>query len=170
MPNKTIYVKDGEMWERAKKLAGKEGLSSVIGDAIAEYVKKKEKEEQGIKKFRLEVGFAESLTSYGSTSRITFDGYLLYEKELPFFDEADRADDPNNCPVHPEIVSVYKTVGGKLILTTKDDNGITNYSVHTNFFKLAQDPILSSALKPDLATFLDAVSEKIGEDWAIRIE
>ena len=106
-----------------------------------------------------------------TTGRIAFDGYLLGQETLSFFNEADRADEPENYDLHAEFVSVYKTVGGKLILTVADEFGqAVDYSIHTSFLQLSQDPILSGAVKPDLARFLDAVSGKIGEDWAITIE
>lgn len=37
--NRTIYVKDAQLWERAKVLAAKQGrsISEVIADALARY-------------------------------------------------------------------------------------------------------------------------------------
>src|SRR5437667_12348478 len=93
MPNKTIYVKDEKMWELAKKLAGKEGLSSVISEAIADYVSRRRREEKGFQKYRLEVGEvsdarlldedAHDQFVHGSTTgRIKFVGRLLIDFSL----------------------------------------------------------------------------------------
>ena len=45
MPTKTLYVKDQQLWEKASRLAGHQGLSGVVTQLIAKWVADKEKRE-----------------------------------------------------------------------------------------------------------------------------
>lgn len=57
MPNKTIYVSDGDiqLFEEAKEIAG-EALSSVISRALREYITRHTKKNQGMKEISIKVG------------------------------------------------------------------------------------------------------------------
>ena len=44
MPTKTLYVKDQQLWEEAKSLAGPQGLSEVVAQLLAKWVADKEKQ------------------------------------------------------------------------------------------------------------------------------
>ena len=61
MPNKTIYVseKDVPLFERAKEIAGV-ALSSVLVQALSEYVSRHEEREKGIKEISVKVGSEKS--------------------------------------------------------------------------------------------------------------
>ncbi len=188
MPNKTIYVKDGDLWERAKKIAGKDGLSSVISEALAEYVTRKERDALGIARYRLEVGYegagleiddGEDIRARaGSTGRIAFEGQLLVEQALPVL-EIERngmawtAEIKEIFEEIKEIFRVYRTKSGKLILTASSPQlaGASHYAVYATVTQLRQDPyLLKNVAAPDRAPFLDMVAQKTGEDWAVWIE
>jgi hypothetical protein len=68
---------------------------------------------------------------------------------------------------------VYRTRGGKLVLTVDDINegGETvHYGVYTSLRELAEDPDLKGVDPVNRARFLDMVSKELGEDWAIWID
>jgi hypothetical protein len=190
MPNKTIYIKDGDMWERAKTLAGKDGLSSVISEAIAEYVKRKERGEQDIKKYRIELGYegagpvvgaspdGELYARGGSTGRLSFEGRLLVKKDLPVPTTKGEQEEFSAPPELQTTFSVYKTKGGKLVLTANIDDTegyqgtgtVHHYAVYTSIRQLKEDPQLLRVMTPDRAPFLDAVANETGEEWDVFIE
>ncbi len=189
MPNKTIYVKDGDLWERAKKIAGKDGLSSAISEALTEYVTRKEKDALGIKRYRLEVGYEGAgpetddgggmRARAGSTGRIAFDGQLLVQQALPVPLQIElngmawTEEIKEIFEEMKEIFTVYRTKSGKLILTASSPQlgGTTHYAVYTTITQLREDPyLLKNVAAPDRAPFLDMVAEKAGEDWAVWIE
>ena len=53
--NRTIYLANDELWERAKNLAGKEGLSSVIAKALADFVAQRDADQSSFQKFTFEI-------------------------------------------------------------------------------------------------------------------
>lgn len=55
MPNKTVYVRQGdeEVWEKAEKLAGG-SVSSLISEALRRYVEEAEQKEQGMEAIEVE--------------------------------------------------------------------------------------------------------------------
>jgi EXLDI family protein len=57
MPNKTIYVsqKDEKLFDEAQKIAG-EALSSVIAQALREYVARTKSRQEGMKEISIKVG------------------------------------------------------------------------------------------------------------------
>ncbi|HEX8932105.1 MAG TPA: EXLDI protein [Patescibacteria group bacterium] len=61
MPNKTIYVSEGDasLFEEAKNIAG-EALSSVIARALREFVSRQQKKAQGMKEISIMVGKADA--------------------------------------------------------------------------------------------------------------
>lgn len=73
MPNKTIYVSDGDLplYQRAQELAGG-NLSAAIASALKRYVELEEGREEGFDEVIVKVGV-------GSGRRVRFSGLLLGE-------------------------------------------------------------------------------------------
>ncbi len=75
MPKTSIYIRDEdvEMFEKARKLAGDEGLSRVVADTVYLYVRIKEAEKDGMEEIRLEIGVDDN------TEEIAFIGKMIVE-------------------------------------------------------------------------------------------
>jgi len=88
MPKTSIYIRDEdvEMFEKARKLAGEEGLSKVIADTVKLYVRIKEAEKDGMEEIRLEIGVDDN------TEEIAFIGKLISEYTEDRGQTSDRKD------------------------------------------------------------------------------
>jgi hypothetical protein len=171
--NKTIYFKDDDLWECAKELAGKDGISAVIQAALAHFVDEKRRESQGFRRFRLQAGFCEvgnHSQKYGTTERIAFDGLLLAEQLVSLTDP----DDPENevpCEVQFRL---YRTQGGNLVFTVEDAAepmfGVGHYAVYRSLSALREDKHLQRSDPVSRAEFLDRCSAQLGEEWAVWID
>lgn len=144
MGNKTIYVKDEALWDRAKALAGKDGLSSLIAKALADYVASRE---QGFERYRFSVL---------GDQRIAFDG-----KQVAAY-PGDR-----NVPAF----RVFMTRAGKLVVL--EDSGPPNghYGVYDSVAELRDDELVYQILEStDRAAFLDDLGKRVGQDDTRWIE
>ena len=106
MPNKTIYVKDEALWNRAKELAGKGGLSDLIERTLREFV---DREGQG---------FTLRVVRILGQREVRFYGRLLYEARLdePQFQSADHNTE------HAAFGQVFQTKSGKLVAVVRDES------------------------------------------------
>jgi EXLDI family protein len=79
LPIKTIYIKDEDMpiFERAVEIAG-DNFSSIVSDAVREYVARKDLQGGGIKDIMLEIGTWQS-DGKKDIKKITFQGEFLAE-------------------------------------------------------------------------------------------
>lgn len=123
MPNRTIYVKDTDLWQKAKKLAGKGGLSEVISNALQKYVADEEARAKGMETIRI---VAHQHVD-APPERIAFRGRRLAET---------TADDVT--------VTVWETERGRFVLTLENDNLPPSvpcfyYSVRDQLRALAED-------------------------------
>lgn len=140
MPNRTIYVKDENLWEKAKELAGKGGLSEVISNALQKYVAEKEAQAKGLETFRIIVH-----PEYdGPVERIAFRGRKLAE---------------TNGDV---TATVWETERGRFVLTLETDSRPSSepcfyYVVCKNLKDLAEDEQLQGAVPH-------------AEEWLIEVE
>jgi hypothetical protein len=168
--NKTIYFRDGALWERAKELAGKEGLSAVIQDALAKYVERKDLEAKGIQPYRLHTGrYDASRHEFGAIERIAFIGRELVADELLV---PNRDPDPET-PYEPVAFGAYQTKGRRIILTRGEAGYgeiITSYAMFPSVRELRDSDTLADLDPVDRARFLDRVSEQLGEDWSVWID
>jgi hypothetical protein len=143
MGNKTIYVKNEQLWEKAKSIAGKAGLSGLIEQALSGYVAEREREQQGLVRFYLnveEVG--------GFKSRIGFDG-----KKLGSFQKSDFM----------LIVSVYQTKAGKFILTNDDPDGTANdYRLFDSLDELTHDSLFEQLGPDESGEFAEQLANELG--------
>jgi hypothetical protein len=173
--NKTIYVKDEGLWERAKRLAGKEGLSSFVGEALAAHVEQKEGEALGVRKYALRVG----------PQRIQIHGRRLGQRRFVYCPSGHRPDEQPDAPTTTVDAEVYRTRSGKLILVKRENAQVvhveelthsywTDVEVTENHFECKSLLDVREQLKEcpqgDVADFLDDLSRELGEDWAVVIE
>jgi hypothetical protein len=109
MPNKTIYIKDEDMplFERAAEIAG-DSLSSVIADALRDYVRRKGAEGAGIREITLEVGTWPG-KGEKNTRKVAFEGTKLGDLTV-FSGQTNSRDDRG---VDWEI---YRTKKGKYLI------------------------------------------------------
>lgn len=84
MANKTIYVKDELLWEKAKKFAGDAAISGLIAEALREYVKRKEGEAalRAGEMTKVELRVGGPLHQDKPAHRIGFIGRLLYDTDV----------------------------------------------------------------------------------------
>src|SRR3972149_9161601 len=119
MPNKTIYVKNEEIWNKAKAIAGREGegLSGVIAEALAEFVKQHEVAAEGHVVHRFTVVHEDS---EGALERVAFAGREIGSRSFSAPDGQGTL-----------IATVYATKGGKFVLTLGERGGDTLYHSDT---------------------------------------
>lgn len=134
MPNKTIYVRDAELWKKAKAIAGKEGegLSGVIAEALAAFVKKHEAAAEGQVVHRFTVHDAEDPDE--PLERVAFAGREIGSRSFP------TAHSPADV-----FATVYATRGGQFVLTVGQDDGsdvLSHYAVYSHPQGIAQDRVL----------------------------
>lgn len=165
MANKTIYFRDDDLWSKAKALAGKDGLSSVIQKAIEQFVQQAEREKEGIRRFSLAVVvLPEHDDTFVTTERIAFEGRTLWGTGGADLSGGGACD-----------IACYRTRGGKLLFAMDESHyphadGITYYRVYDSLADLRNDPELNRLEAIDRGRFLMKVSEALGEDWAVWID
>jgi len=192
MPNKTIYVKDEHLWDHARKLAGKDGLSGVIQEALAKFVENKRRQDEGFHRYRFDTTYKHYELESGPSEAIAFEGREVASKILPVTvqqgeytsEKFDRSLRVYYTPVGTLIVTVnpgetfdrhftvYRTRAGKLLLTVTPEysDRIEHYGVYDSVRALTNDPELAAANDVARAALLNAISEELGEDWAIWID
>ena len=114
MPAKTLYVKDEQLWDKAKRLAGHQGFSGVIMRLLAKWVADKEKQEamksgKEFSEIELWVGGDEHQMWHpkdplGGDHKIAFTGRLLHSSEHEVV-----------LGVYPQV-DVYQMGGGQLVV------------------------------------------------------
>ena len=120
MPTKTLYVKDQQLWEKASRLAGDQGLSAVVTQLIAKWVADEEKRKNSMKKkefaeIELWVGGPEHLLFYpkdpiGGNYKIAFTGRLLDSTEVWHLEDGGTYRPTGSFP----LVEVYEMIDRKL--------------------------------------------------------
>jgi hypothetical protein len=192
MPNKTIYVKDEHLWDQARQLAGKDGLSGVIQEALCKFVENKRRQSEGFQRYRFDTTFTHYELDWGPSDAIAFEGREVASKILPVtvqqgdnrgekFDRYFRAYPTrvgtllvtlNPREKFDRHFTVYQTRAGKLLLTVTPEysDRIEHYAVYEGVRALANDPELAAAHAVARAALLNEVSEELGEDWAIWID
>lgn len=154
MANKTIYVKDEALWERAKQLAGKDRLSGFIAEALAEFVQRKEAESRGFSIHEI------SLARYPDTEEtIKFWGKEILTHPLPSDDN------------HPSaLADLYQTRAGKWLVVLKDAVTYEPFEYHT--YDTPEEMCTSGALRsmPDRDEFERAFGEALEYKFAKWID
>ena len=123
MPPKTLYVKDEQLWEKAKSLAGSQGFSRVIMKLLAQWVEAEEKRQRSLNsseltEIELWIGGDEHRQWYpkdalGGNYKIAFTGRLLESTEPWHFATGGRTIRPaSNSP----LVKVYEMSDRRLVI------------------------------------------------------
>jgi hypothetical protein len=172
MANKTIYFKDDALWDRAKELAGKDGLSAMIQEALAQYVERKNLEAKGFKHFRLETAEYDPVSKkLGTTERIAFEGReLAMDEAVVPSGETEPDGEPGYFVV---AIAAYQTKADRLILTRGEAGYgeiITKYEVLSSLKEIRESDLLADVQGLDRARFLDEISSKLGEEWSVWID
>ena len=158
MPKVTLYVREAEqdLWERAKALAGgEESLSSIVTEALREYVKRKEREREAQSKLQdamsevvLQVAYVTGDGPRGSY-KIRFVGVKLAEGEDP-----DTGD----------TFEIYMTRSGRFVLYGYHAGGDFFYhNVYNSFEELSKRSGVPADVLADAA-------EAIGKEYVVDIE
>jgi hypothetical protein len=159
MGNKTIYVQDEAMWKRAKKLAGKAGLSGVIAKALRDFV---ERRDEGLERLQFKV--AEGAGPDSVSDVIAFDGKLLASAELEVSSDGPLA--------YSFVVKVYLTKGGKLVLIglQAPDDGALYWNSYDKLRALREDPFLEPATNESRSRLLRQVRQALGKEFVHQID
>lgn len=106
--NRTIYVADDSLWEKAKTLAGREGLSSVIAKALADFVAQRTADQAACQKLHFEI-FGDDEDS--PIEVIGFEGRQLlsgtYDLAVSPFEADGRLE---------AVIEIYRTKLGTFVL------------------------------------------------------
>ncbi len=165
MPTKTLYVKDQQLWEEAKILAGQQGLSEVVAQLLAKWVADKEKQEamkSGKEFTEIELWVAGNEASsvdlpddqMKEDHKIVFTGRLIASS--PRYEDALVAD-----------VDVYQMKSGRLVIykvyrddpVAEDQEYQATYKVFSNFEDLRKSSVFS-----DFEKMLDDNYEGLGKE------
>lgn len=137
MPNKTIYVRDGKLWAKARQLADNGGLSNVIHKLLVGWVRQREAEMQSehLAEIELWVGGEahEKEQEVAESQRLAFTGRLL-------------ADSEGFSVAQLPHLRVFRTKTGKLIVYrswkgTPSENLGATYRVYQDYEALTADPL-----------------------------
>ena len=164
MGNKTIYVKDEALWDRAKELAGKDGFSALISKALEDFVERRNVAnldfsdhsiliDPSLAELAPDESFAKLIRFKGRSLATTFTG--------PDPDQADGD------------AEVYQTRAGRLILVLRQAPTGEAYDrrIYESFDQLAADQeALREVPLRERHEFLDRVAQAMGQHWAEWID
>ena len=172
MPNKTIYVANEELWERAKKLAGNKGLSSVISQALADYVASRSAQDASLEKFHFEIG----MYSDSPTEVIGFEGKQLISKT---FDLAVNPFDQSDSEIRgiEAVIQIYRTRLGKFVLLARptDDQpesvgAFVTYESHSSVKDVMSGNVAACLHPPNRHELLQDLTNGLGKDAVTWID
>lgn len=155
VPNKTIYVREGdtELWEKAETLAGG-SISSLIADVLRRYVEQEERKEQmDMETIEVQLGGGRYGEEYGAE----FVGRWL----LPPGDETRTAEPGNDAGVY---YGVALTQRGKIAVYSGHVNGLYPYGLNTyDSFEEAE----ADSVPTDI---LAAAAAAMGADYVQKLD
>lgn len=155
MGNRTIYMKDQVLWDRAKELAEKEGgLSGVIAEALAKFVEQKEAELRGL-----------SLREFNLWTDDGVQVIKFYGKELFSNWALPSADDkPTSC------ADLFLTRADKWLVVLKDADTFKAFRYH--LYERPEEMAASGVLGtiPDREEFEAAIGQAHMDVWAKWID
>jgi hypothetical protein len=144
MGTKTVYVKNEDLWETAKSVAGPAGLSGFVEEALELLITAKRDERAGLERFDLPVepidGTEES-PAIKFKERLSFDGRLL---------------------ANFMGVSIYRTKAGKFIVTdnVQDAEGsIFAYRTYDQLAGVRNDRAITGLGADSQSELWDLISE-----------
>jgi len=144
--NKTIYVKNEELWETAKSLAGKAGLSGFIEEALEQLVAAKQLKQKGLKRFHVRLVEPDEWGDDPTDEirHIGFDGKRLVDRDE---------------------LSVYLTKVGKFIVTdNRLDAGISGYRTYDQCVEVRKDEAITALEKDEQIRIWNSIVEGLPPD------
>lgn len=172
MGNKTIYVQDERLWQKAKKLAGKEGLSRVIAKALEDFVATHDRQTQGFRRYQFEVAYAsDDNDEFRPIDYVAFEAKPIFTGVL-IYDVPDHLDiDPPDDRVR---VDVYQTGKGTLVLTARHleapDGQLLHYGSFRSMDELIKDSVVSNLAPTDRAKLLTELASQLRDSLVIWID
>ena len=151
MPTKTLYVKDQQLWEKASRLAGHQGLSRVIMQLLAKWVEEEEmrkaaKDGKEYSEVKLWVGGGEHYRWHPEDAiegdyNVAFTGRLVCStEEIGWLGEGVYGTRP--------VVEVYEMTDGRLVVYRAYDDarrGAT-FIIFSNFQDLSDHTLALDTL------------------------
>jgi hypothetical protein len=135
MSTTSLYVRDEELWERARKHAGSQGLSSLVEQAVRQHLDRQEPlTGTGVQTFVLPVATDDESGEMGHS--IEFQGQLVVDSEGFSLEQLPR-------------VRVYRTVKGRLVVYRTwppHFQFASSYSLYSDIEKLESDPLALSTM------------------------
>jgi hypothetical protein len=152
--NKTIYVKDDELWDRVRERAGESGMSKVVAEALTVWLAKSDAEKAGNRQYRFQVADLE-----GSGAPIAFEGRKLVRTK---------------AGAKGGEIAVFLTKGGKLVVAKGrlevPDTAIERYAVYDEIDEVAKDKSVSRLSASERAQFVEDLRKALGRDRTVWIE
>jgi hypothetical protein len=139
-------VKNAELWETAKSVAGKAGLSSFVEEALERLITAKRQEPTGAERFDRPVRSMDDTDQAGRTKfqeRLGFDGKCL----------ADWG-----------VLSVYLTNGGTFIVTDNlldGEGSLYSYRTYGQLAELRNDRTIDALDKDEQSRLWDRICEAL---------
>jgi len=173
MPNKTIYVADETLWEQARQLAGKDGLSSVVNAAIKNFIDEAARREQGFEKHVFEIFGDRDLD--GPTDVIGFEGKKLYGEKFVLIADPFQPDSPSASI--EAYIAVYRTKSGKFVLlaeqVTQNPTSMSAFDaceIHSSVSDLMNGNVVSCIFPSNRFEFLNELSKHVGKEHVTWID
>jgi hypothetical protein len=164
--NRTIYLADDALWEKAKALAGKDGISSVISRALSDYVSQRTAEESTSKRFCFELLDAKD-PELPVIEVIGFEGRILFSNSFdldlnPFDESRQRVE---------TVIQIYRTKLGTFVLlaapaTDNPESASTFYlyEKHSSIRDLMSGSCVACLFPPDRHDLLTELTKSLGKD------
>lgn len=169
--NRTIYLADDALWEKAKTFAGKEGISSVIARALTEFVAQRGEEDASCQRFHFEIVEVENPEN--TLEVIGFEGRLLLSTR---FDLVVSPFEQDGKPVAAEI-EIYRTKLGTFILLarpTSDEpesaSAFSSYEKHNSVRALMSGLVVGCMHPFQRHELLNELTKKLGKDAVTWID
>jgi len=141
MGTRTVYVKNEELWETAKSIAGKDGLSTFVEEALQALVTSKQRERQ--------------------REQERHDRFSLpYKPDGEGIDLAHHVEFEGKCLGDWGSFSLYLTKDGTFIVTYNScdlEQSIYYYRTYDGLFDLQKEPVIANLTKDEQKAFWDVV-------------
>lgn len=176
--NRTIYLADDALWEKAKTLAGKEGISSVISRALLDFVSLRTAEDAANQRFDFELldPTASAEEGVGVVEVIGFEGRRLvsgsFDLEHNPFLERSAADGGV-----PTVIQIYRTKLGTFVLlaapVTELPESVSTfylYETHKSVREVMSGSVVACLFPPDRHELLTDLTKGLGKDAVTWID
>ena len=155
MPTKTLYVKDEQLWEKARRLAGNQRFSEVVAQLLAKWVAAKEKEEAMISgkaftQIKLWVGGTSHWNEHPEDRieddhKIAFTGRFLASNDAWHIETKHLNQSPTQ--------QVYQMKNGRLLFyidwrigVVPDSESGATYKIFSDYAELSGDPVFLNTM------------------------